>query len=85
MFFNQKNKWNQDIKSNFENYEFWVGPFPKFALVRMIVNEFKNLKLKMYMVFTQEFEFCFQILIPLVLKNFVFETSEAPLSSILKK
>ena len=39
----------------------------------------------MYMVFTQEFEFWFQILIPLVLKNFVFETSEAPLSSILKK
>ena len=63
---------------NIENYEFWVGPFPKFALVRRIVNEYKNLKLYMYIVFTQEFEFWFQILIPLVLRNFVFETSEAP-------
>ena len=36
------------------------------------------------MVFTQEFEFCFQIFIPLVLRNLVCETSGAPLSSILK-
>ena len=32
----------------------------------------------MYMVFTQEFEFWFQILIPLFLENVVFETSEGP-------
>ena len=36
------------------------------------------------MVFTQEFEFCFQIFIPLVLKILIFEISEAPLSSIWK-
>ena len=34
--------------------------------------------------FTQEFKFCVHIFIPSVLRNFVFETSEAPLSSILK-
>ena len=84
MFFNQKNKWNQDVKSNFENFEFWVGPISKFALVRIIVHQLKNLNLKICMVFTQEFEFCFQIFIPLVLRNLIFETSEAPLSSIWK-
>ena len=82
--FNQKNKWNQDVKSNLENFEFSVGPISKFALVRMIVHQFKNLKLKICMVFTQEFEFCFQIFILLVLRNLFFETSEAPLSSIWK-
>ena len=78
MFFNQKNEWNQDVKTNFENFEFWVGPIPKFALVRIIVHQSKNLNLKICMVFTQEFEFCFQIFIPLVLRNLIFETSEAP-------
>ena len=84
MFFNQKNEWNQDVKSNFETSEFWVVPIPKFALVRIIVHQLKNLNLKICMVFTQEFEFCFQIFIPLVLRNLIFETSEAPLSSIWK-
>ena len=36
------------------------------------------------MVFTQEFEFCFQIFIPLALRNLIFGISEAFLSSILK-
>ena len=84
MFFNQKNEWNQDVKSNFETSEFWVVPIPKFALVRIIVHQLKNLNLKICMVFTQEFEFCFQIFIPMVLRNLIFETSEAPLSSIWK-
>ena len=70
VFFNQKNKWNQDVKSNFENFEFWVGPISKFAL--------EDLNLKISIVFTQEFEFCFQIFIPLLLRNLIFETSEAP-------
>ena len=42
--------------------EFWVGPISKFALVRIIVHQFKNLNLKIRMVFTQEFEFCFKFL-----------------------
>ena len=67
-----------------DNFEFWVGPISKFAVIRMIIHQFKNLKLKICMDFTQEFEFFVQILIPSVLRNFVFETSEAPLSSILK-
>ena len=46
MFFNQKNKWNQDVKSNFENIELWVGPISKFALVRIIVYQLKSLNLK---------------------------------------
>ena len=83
MFFNNKNKRNQDVKSNFKTSEFWVVPIPKFALVRIIVHQLKNLNLKKCMVFTQDFEFCFQIFIPLVLRNLIFETSEAPLSSIL--
>ena len=78
-----KSEWNQDLKSNFETSEFWDVPIPKFALVRIIVHQLKNLNLKKCMVSTQEFEFCFQIFIPLVLRNFVFETSKALLSMIL--
>ena len=43
----------------------------------MIAHQFKGLKLKTCIVFTQEFEFCFQIFIPFVLRNFAYETSEA--------
>ena len=78
MFLNQENKWNQDVKSNFETFEFWVGPISKSARARIIVHQFKNLKLKMCMVDIKEFEFCFQISIPLVLRNLIFVTSEAP-------
>ena len=84
MFFNQKNEWNQDVKSNFETSEFWVVPIPKFALVRIIVHQLKNLNVEKGMVFTQEFDFCFKIFIPLVLRNLIFETSEASLYSIWK-
>ena len=63
VFFNKKNKWNQDVKLNFENFEFWTVPISKFALFRVIVYQFYNLKLKIYMVFTEKFEFCFQIFI----------------------
>ena len=44
----------------------------------------QKIRLELCMVFTQKFEFCFQIFIPLVLGNLIFEASEAPLSSILK-
>ena len=33
MFFNQKNKRNSDIKTNFENFDFQVLPTPKFAFI----------------------------------------------------
>ena len=33
MFFHQKNKWNQGVKSNFENFDFWVVPTSRFALI----------------------------------------------------
>ena len=54
VFFNQKNEWNQDVKSNFENIEFWVGPISKLALVRIIVHQLKNLNLKIPMVFQKK-------------------------------
>ena len=38
MFFNQKNKWNLGVKSNFENFKFWVMPIAKFALVMTTVH-----------------------------------------------
>ena len=39
-FFNQKNKWNQGVKSNFEKFGFWVELIPKFALVRALFHQF---------------------------------------------
>ena len=33
MFPNQKNKWNLDVKSNLENFEFWLVLISKCALV----------------------------------------------------
>ena len=64
-----------------------LGKIVRFAIhtkLGIVLIEFVLSGDPLYMVFTQEFEFWFQILIPLVLKNFVFETSEAPLASILK-
>ena len=57
MFFDNKNRWNPDVNLNFENFEFWTVPISKFALVRITVYQFYNLKLKIYMVFTEKFEF----------------------------
>ena len=31
VFFNQKNKWNSSVNSNFENFEFWVLSILKFG------------------------------------------------------
>ena len=83
MFFNQKNEWNQDVKSNFESFEFWIGPISKFALVRIIVFQFKNLNLKLCVVFTQEFEFRIESFITSILRNLISQpSSEARCSSI---
>ena len=60
MFFNQKNKWNWGVKSNFENFDFWIVPISRFALAMTTINQFQILRLKLHMVFTQKFEFWFQ-------------------------
>ena len=85
MVFNKKNKGNQDVKLNFENLELLTVPISKFALVRVIVYQFCNLKLKIYMVFTEKFEFCFQIFTTKILRNSIFQVSDTPLPSILYK
>ena len=84
MFSNQKNKWNLGVKSNFENFEFWVAPISKSALVRTTVHQFQKLGLVLCMVFNQEFEFCVQTFFTSLLKNSIFIHSEARLSSIMQ-
>ena len=84
MFSNQKNKWNLGVKSNFENFEFWVVPISKSALVMTTVHQFQKLRLFFCMVFNQEFEFCSQNFITSLLRNSIFLHSEARLSSIMQ-
>ena len=84
MFSNQKNKWNLGVKSNFENFEFWVVPISKSALVMTTVHQFQKLRLVFCMVFNQEFEFCSQNFITSLLRNSIFLHSEARLSSIMQ-
>ena len=84
MFSNQKNKWNLGVKSNFENFEFWVVPISKSALVTTTVHQFQKLGLVLCMVFNQEFEFCVQTFFTSLLKNSIFIHSEARLSSIMQ-
>ena len=82
VFFNQKNKRNLGVKLNFENFDFWVVPISKFALSMTMINQFQILRLKLRMVFTQKFEFWFQNFFTSFLRNFIFQPSEAQLSSI---
>ncbi len=84
MFSNQKNKWNLGVISNFENFEFWVVPIPKSALVTTTVHQFQKLELVLSMVFNQEFEFCVQTFSTSLLKNSIFLHSEDWLSSIMQ-
>ena len=57
MFSNQKNKWNLGVKSNFENFEFWVVLISKSILVTSTARNFQKLGLVLCMVFNQQFEF----------------------------
>ena len=84
MFSNQKNKWNLGVKSNFENFEFWVVPISKSALVRTTVHQFQKLGLVLCMVFNQEFEFCVQLFFASLFRNSIFLHSEAWVSSIMQ-
>ena len=78
MFSNQKNKWNLGVKSNFENFEFWVMPISKSALVTTTVHQFQKLGLVLCMVFNQEFEFCVQTFFYFTLEKLNFYTLRGP-------
>ncbi len=60
-FFNQKIKWNLAVQSNFENFDSWVMLIAKSALVTITVYQIQKLRLLLFMVFNQEFEFCVQL------------------------
>ena len=38
--FQSKNKWNLDIKTNFENFDFQVSPNPTFVYILMKTHHF---------------------------------------------
>ena len=84
MFFNQKNKWNLGVESNFENFDFWVMLISKSALVTITVYQIQKLRLLLCMVFNQEFEFCVQLFFASLFRNSIFLHSEARLSSIMQ-
>ena len=84
MFYNQKNKWNLGVKSNFENFDFWVMLISKSALVTITVYQIQKLRLLLCMVFNQEFEFCVQSFFTSLFRNSIFLHSEARLSSIMQ-
>ena len=81
MFSNQKNNWNLGVKSNFE---FWVEPIFKYAVVTTTVHQFQKSRLVLCMIFSQEVEFCVQTFFTSFLKNSIFLHIEARLSSIMR-
>ena len=84
VFSNQKNQWNLGVKSNFENFEFWVMPISKSALITTTVHQFQKLRLVLRMVFNQEIEFCSQNCITSLFRNSIFLHSEARLSLFMQ-
>ena len=77
MFFNQGNECNLGIKPNFENFEFWVVSISRFGLDTTTLNLFQKLRLDLSMVFTQIFEFSSQNFSISLLRNLIFQPSEA--------
>ena len=53
VFFYQKNKWNSDVKSNFQIFDFWAVPTCRFALILTKGHQFKESKVKLHSVFTK--------------------------------
>ena len=56
----------------------------RFALALTVFPQFQKLRLRWSMVFTKEFEFQFQKFITSLLRNLIFQPSEAPLSMVLQ-
>ena len=84
MFFNQKNIWNWGVKTDFVNFHHMVVLNSRFALALTVFPQFQKLRLCWSMVFTKEFEFQFQKFITSLLRNLIFQPSEAPLSMVLQ-
>ena len=84
MFFNQKNIWNWGTKTDFVIFHHLVVLNSRFALVMTVFPQFQKLRLQWSMVFTKEFEFYFQKFITSLLRNLIFQPSEAPLSMVLQ-
>ena len=83
-FFNQKNIWNSGAKTDFVNFHHMVVLNSRFALALTVFPQFQKLRLRWSMVFTKEFEFQFQKFITSLLRNLIFQPSEAPLSMVLQ-
>ena len=84
LFFNQKNIWNSGAKTDFVNFHHMVVLNSRFALALTVFPQFQKLRLCWSMVFTKEFEFQFQKFITSLLRNLIFQPSEAPLSMVLQ-
>ena len=84
MIFNQKNVWNSGAKADFVNFHHMVVLNSRFALALTVFPQFQKLRLRWSMVFTKEFEFQFQKFITSLLRNLIFQPSEAPLSMVLQ-
>ena len=84
MFLNQKNIWNWGAKTDFVIFHHLVVLNSRFALVMTVFPQFQKLRLRWSMVFTKEFEFYFQKFITSLLRNLIFQPSEAPLSMVLQ-
>ncbi len=82
MFFNQKNIWNSAAKTDFVNFHYMVVLNSRFTLALTVFLQFQKLRLRWSMVFTKEFAFLFQKFITLLLRNLIFQPSEAPLSMV---
>ena len=84
MFFNQKNIWNWGTKTDFVIFHLLVVLNSRFALDMTVFPQFQKLRLWWSMVFTKEFEFYFQKFIASLLRNLIFQPSEALLSMVLQ-
>ena len=84
MFFHQKNKWNQGVKSNFENLNFWEVPTSRFSLILTKVHQFLKSKVRLHSVFTKQFEFLSKNFFTIVQRNSIFQPSEALSSTVLQ-
>ena len=84
MFFNQKIIWNLGAKTDFVIFHHMVVLNSRFALALTVFIQIQNLRLCWSMVFTKEFEFQFEKFITSLMKNLIFQPSEAPLSMVLQ-
>ena len=77
VFFNQKNKWNSSVNSNFENFEFWVLSILKFGLFGTMFPQFQKLRPVSETVFTLDLRFSYKKIFSSLSRNPIFKPSEA--------